>query len=195
MNNKTTLAIFDFDGTLTRGDSFYFFLKIIRGKGFFVLSFLLQLPNLLLYKTKLRTAQNAKQSVINKFLKGQPISSISEKIEAHTPHLNYNPKAIDKLLWHQNKGHHVVVVSASPTCFLEAFCQQYHVDLIATDLETNKGVFTGKLSSKNCNGIEKLNRLKKHYRLADFNIIYAYGDTKGDLYMLNQAHYAFFRVF
>jgi len=47
----------------------------------------------------------------------------------------------------------------------------------------------------NCNGKEKVSRIKEAFNLADFETVYAYGDSSGDKEMLAIATHAHFRPF
>lgn len=52
--------------------------------------------------------------------------------------------------------------------------------MISTKLEIRDGFITGKLSTKNCYGIENVNRMKENYDLNKFDYIFAYRDSSGD---------------
>lgn len=39
---------------------------------------------------------------------------------------------------------------------------------------------TGRLLTKNCYGIKKVNRIKEKYVLEEYNYIYVHGDSNGD---------------
>jgi len=89
----------------------------------------------------------------------------------------------------------VVIVSASLGYWLRPLCDQNNLELIATKLEILEGKVTGNLLTKNCYGIEKVNRIKEIYALEDFETIYAYGDSRGDREMLKIAHKASYKPF
>ena len=105
------------------------------------------------------------------------------------------PKAIEKINWHKNQGHKVVVVSASIECWLRPWCEKNNLELIATKLEIKDDIVTGKLLSKNCYGVEKVNRIKELYNLEKYDYIYAYGDSSGDKRMLEISHEKFYKPF
>ena len=105
------------------------------------------------------------------------------------------PDAINRIAWHKKKKHTVVVVSASIESWLKPWCEKNELSLIATRMCFENDIVTGRFSSKNCNGIEKVNRIKKEYNLTDFNYIYAYGDSVGDKQMLSCANESFYKPF
>ena len=104
-------------------------------------------------------------------------------------------KAIERLNWHKKQGHKIVVVSASIDCWLRPWCNKNSLELIATKLEIKNEMITGNLLTKNCYGVEKVNRIKEIYNLKDFEYIYAYGDSSGDKEMLSIANESFYKPF
>ncbi len=49
------------------------------------------------------------------------------------------------------------------------------------------------IQGKNCNGREKVKRIKNEYDIESFDKIYAYGDSNGDKPMLEMADIKYFR--
>ena len=70
-----------------------------------------------------------------------------------------------------------------------------NLELIATRLEIKNNKLTGKFASKNCYGMEKVNRIKKNYNLDNYEVVYAYGDSMGDHQMLDLADIKYYRTF
>jgi HAD superfamily hydrolase (TIGR01490 family) len=191
-------AFFDFDGTITKKDSFIDFLKYTNSPFKFWFNFILLSPVLVLFKLRLISNERAKQIVLSMFFKGENIVDFKKK--AYNYAVNQLPKtvkknAMDKILWHKQQNHRVVVVSASLKCWLSPWCEQNEIELIATELEERDGFLTGKLATKNCFGKEKVKRIKEKYSLNENDIIYAYGDSVGDREMLQLATYPNYRVF
>ena len=79
----------------------------------------------------------------------------------------------------------IVVVSASINNYLKPWCDKLGFELISTELETVDGKLTGKFSTPNCNGFEKVIRINKKYNLSNYEEIHVFGNSKGDLPMLN----------
>ena len=69
------------------------------------------------------------------------------------------------------------------------------MELIATKLASENNRLTGKFATKNCSGVEKLNRIKENYNLDNYKTIYAYGNSKGDKEMLTIADKKFYKYF
>jgi len=193
-----SLALFDFDGTITTKDSLTDFIQFSVGKKSYYKGLLILSPLLFTYSLKLIPNNIAKEKLIAHFFKGWDVTKFEEiaakysleKIDAIT-----RPKAINKILWHKKQGHKIVIVSASIDLWLKPWCEKHNIDLIATSLEFKNSQFTGKFASKNCHGIEKVNRIHEVYRLSDFDTVYAYGDSSGDKQMLSIAGKPYFKPF
>ena len=192
------IVFFDFDGTITTDDSLLKFIRFVVGDRRFLLGLIVLSPMLVLYKLKLIPNYKAKQYMLSWFFKGMSKDDFLKVANEYSlVHIDkiLRPKAIEKINWHKNQGHKVVVVSASIECWLRPWCEKNGLELIATKLEIKDDIVTGKLLSKNCYGVEKVNRIKEIYNLKDFEYIYSYGDSSGDKQMLELAHEKFYKPF
>ena len=192
------IAFFDFDGTITTDDSLLKFIRFVVGDRRFLLGLVVLSPMLVLYKLKLIPNYKAKQYMLSWFFKGMSKDAFLKVANEYSlVHIDkiLRPKAIEKINWHKNQGHKVVVVSASIECWLRPWCEKNSLELIATKLEIKDDIVTGKLLSKNCYGVEKVNRIKELYDLEIFDYIYAYGDSSGDKQMLEISHEKFYKPF
>lgn len=196
-SNKV-LALFDFDGTLSSGDSLVLFLRYIYGDRLFYLGVLNCVPTLIAWRMRLLSNGVAKETLLKWFLEGVRVSDIIEKAECFSKNKlmrHLKVAAVDRLKWHQRLGHEVVVVSASAELWLNGLCNALDVKLIATQLEVVDGVYSGRFEGKNCNGDEKVLRVQSCYNTSEYAEIYAYGDSKEDLPMLMLATHPFYRKF
>lgn len=95
----------------------------------------------------------------------------------------------DKLLYHKNKGHKVIIISGSPEFLVGKMAEKYGIeDYKGSVYEVNEnGIFTGKVipmwdaKSKN----KAIAEFCKKYDI-DLEKSYAYGDTTGDLTMFKK---------
>lgn len=198
MKKKTSIAFFDFDGTITTNDSFLGFLRYFAGTFRFYLGLLSVSPYIVLFLLGLIKDYHLKTRVCRFFLKGKLLTELEEK--AHFYGRNILPKmirkgAIKKIRWHRKSNHQVVIVSASFRDWLIPFCKKYQLDLIATKLESKDGILTGNLQGANCKGLEKVTRIKQKYDLNNYDMVYAYGDSSGDREMLQMADEGFYKPF
>jgi phosphatidylglycerophosphatase C len=192
------LTLFDFDGTITKKDSLVDFIQFAVGKPKYYIGLLKLSPMLLVFSLKLIPNYIAKEKLISYFFKNL-IQSDFDKL-AYTYSIGYldqivRPLAMEKIKWHQEQGHHVVIVSASMECWLKPWCNKNNLQLLATKLEVIDKKLTGKFLTKNCHGAEKVNQIKKSYNLSDYDYIYVYGDSSGDQEMLALADESFYKPF
>jgi len=196
--SRDDLALFDFDGTITSQDSLILFIRYAKGNLATALGILLLAPMLIAFKCKLIPNYKTKQWLFTYFFKGMSEAIFNQKAaEFSLKQLEtiLRPEAIKKINWHKAQGHKIIVISASIENWLKPWCDQNQLALIATTLEIKNGHLSGKFQSKNCYGIEKVNRLKHSYDLNKFKTIYAYGDSRGDRELLEIAHHKFYRRF
>lgn len=194
----TALVLFDFDGTITTRDSLADFIQYATGRFTYYAGLLALSPMLALYKLNLIPNHIAKQKLIAHYFKGWDADYFKkladryslEQIDGIT-----RPRALEKIRWHQEQGHKVVIVSASMECWLKGWCEKQNVDLIATKLEVRDSKLTGKFASRNCYGTEKATGVKQAYDLDLFDRIYAYGDSRGDQELLALADERFYKPF
>lgn len=193
------LALFDFDGTITTKDSLVDFIQYVVGRPAYYLGLLRSSPILSAYALKLIPNHIAKEKLIAYFFKEWDAERFKRETDRYAlKEIDkiIRPQAMEKIRWHQGKGHQVVIVSASVECWLKAWCDKNDIDLIATRLEIKENRLTGRFATKNCYGIEKANRVQESYDLSAYEYIYAYGDSRGDRELLalsDESHYKPFR--
>ena len=192
------IAFFDFDGTITTKDTLLEIIKFQKGKAWFYTGFVLNSPFLIAYKIGLISNQTAKELVLRFFFGKTPVDQFQSKCDefakAELAGL-IRPKAMQEINQLKNKGFEIVIVSASASNWLREWTRANGLSLIATELEVRSQKITGKIIGKNCYGEEKVMRIKKDYDLNNCQDIYCYGDTKGDLPMLNLATIKFYKPF
>lgn len=195
---KPSLALFDFDGTITYKDTFLEFIKFYKGKRKFYIGFALLSPLLISFKLKIFPNWKAKEAVLTYFFKGESLLSFQQQCDAFVKEVVptlLRPKAMEKLQFHISNGDKVVIVSASAENWIRRWADDLNVELIATRLETKNGVLTGKLLGPNCYGPEKVNRIHLSISHKEYENIYAYGDSRGDKELLAFASHPHYRVF
>ncbi|WP_280541595.1 HAD-IB family hydrolase [Chromohalobacter sp. 11-W] len=183
------VAFFDFDGTLTTGDSLMPFLKFVVGTPIYYAKLALLSPVLGAYYAKLLRNDIAKQIVLKQYLGGYHIDelfTLGERFSEEVIPTMLRPEGMERLRWHQAQGHECVLVSASMNVYLKSWAKREHFsEVICTALEVGKeGHVSGKFQGKNCHGKEKLKRVMKWQANCSPIEMYAYGDTSGDIPML-----------
>ena len=194
---KPILAAFDFDGTLTYGDSFFPFLRYLVGNVRYAQAMLILSPVLLGYGLGLVKNHHAKARVLAQFFTGQEVQHIQQCArdfaQYQLPH-RINPVALARLRWHQQHGHRCIIVSASLECYLRPWAASVGVDeVIGSRLGIVDEVYTGDLALPNCYGMEKSRRLTDLLGEREAYTLYAYGDSKGDRELLAMADFSYYR--
>ena len=195
---QKTLALFDFDGTITKKDSFMEFIRFYKGSCSFIIGLIVLSPVLLLYKVKIIKNWKAKERVLTYFFKNEPVKEFCLKCTEFgikiIPAL-VKPEAMQAIMCHLGQGDRAIVISASFEYWLVDWCKSMKLELIGSKLEVRNGLITGKIEGRNCYGIEKVIRLKQYLDISQFSEIYAYGDSKGDLPLLELANHRFYQSF
>lgn len=198
MAENDTLALFDFDGTLTHGDTFIKFIKFTHTGFAFWIGILLLSPILVMYKMGLIKNYKAKKIMFSYYFKGMPYDKFTQLGQTFCatklPKL-LKKEGLEKIKWHQENNHRVILVTASIKEWIAPWCKAINMELISTEAELTNDKISGRFATPNCYGIEKVNRIKSLLNLNDYSTIYAYGDTKGDKEMLSIAQFPHFKPF
>jgi HAD superfamily hydrolase (TIGR01490 family) len=195
---RPVLAVFDFDGTLTRHDSFVPFLKFAFGKREFNRRLLrLALPSLRFVARRM-SRDELKAQLIRTFLSGVKLEWLQQHAASYCaqawPRL-MRPSGLLAIEAELKSAAVVTLCSASPALVLQPFADRLGVKLIGTELEVVDGVLTGHITGNNCRCEYKVLRLEAVYgSLLQFRIR-AWGDTRGDHELLAAAEDAHWRHF
>ena len=183
-----SIAVFDFDGTLTKKDTLLEFIKFACGTWNFYIVFLLYSPILILMKLHIFPNWKAKQMIFSHLFKGMEYKRFQDlgRQFANIIESFRREEIIEKLREHIKKGDTVYVISASIDEWVRPWCDALGVkDVLGTKIEvSSNGFITGKFLTKNCYGQEKVNRLLQIEPARNDYYLYAYGDSRGDREML-----------
>ena len=188
------IAAFDFDGTLTDGGSVFGFLSALTGRRKVVNAAMTLLPQLA--HTAIaggEVADRTKERLFEMVLSGIETSRFEAvSAEFAKQHLAGHLRADvhRRLQWHQQRGDHTVIVSASPERYVAEAARLMDVEqALATRLATRDGRLTGRYDGKNCRGEEKLRRLREWTAQLEAPTarLWVYGNSRGDLRMMRAA--------
>ena len=191
IKSKNKIYIFDFDNTLSNRDSFVRFTLQMFNFSLFMkywISVILLFP--FYPKSKLKES-------FFKNLKGMEIKEFDSICH------NFYKKRMMKLIKPSfliyleliDDDSDIVVVSASIKNYLKPWCDEMGFDLISTEIEVLNGKLTGRFSTPNCNGKEKVRRIKEKYDLSEFVEIHVFGNSKGDFPMLELGTHKYYKFF
>ena len=182
------LAIFDIDKTFVCGDSFKWFCWFaLRRKGVRLRRlFGLALDTFMYLVGRLDVA--AFKISLTKALLG---SEEKAKLTAMTQEFlqcvllkRVHTVAVDRLRWHKQENHLIVVLSASPDLYLNQLGTRFGADsVICTKFLDENEHFEGKIYGINCKGEEKRRRLLEEYAGCDvdWDQSYGYGNSAEDV--------------
>ncbi len=197
---RRVVAVFDLDGTLTRSDTLFPFLRFTVGDLAFALRLPLVLPILAAMALKLLSRQRAKELVLALFLRGIPRAVLMVRGETFARERMaalLRKSAMEKLAWHKARGHHCVLASASLTAYVEPWARIAGFDdVFATELQWDEqGRATGRIHGENCRGEEKVRRLQASFGDLAALTLHGYGDSDADRHFLDLCKEAHFRPF
>lgn len=175
----------------------FLYLKFYNSSKYYV-QFAKHIPLFILLKLKLADAEKVKKSFISAILKGESKSKIDQKtqqfFEENFPKI-FRQNALEFIEKIDRKNAESYLVTASLDIWVQPFADHFHFKLLATEAEFKDDIFTGNFSTSNCNGAEKVNRIRKATEGAKYDKTIAFGDTSGDRPMLNFAQESYYRFF
>lgn len=188
------VAAFDFDGTLTTGDTVVPFLRRFGRTGRLAGTAVRQawpIGNGIVRRDRDRLRAIATAGA----LRGVSADDLAATASRHADWIiaeRLRPDTVARLGWHRRQGHRVVIVSASYEAYLDHVAEHLGVQgVLGTRLELDDGRCTGRLLGANCRGAEKVERLQSW--LADHDLerdqitLWAYGDSPGDRELLESS--------
>ena len=191
------LYCFDFDGTLTYKDTMFLYLQFYDASKFRI-QFIKHIPLFILLKMNLLEADKVKRSFVSSVLKGQTKSKIEKKsqqfFDQYYPEI-FRENALDFIKNIDHTQTDCYIVSASLDIWVRPFAEKFGMKLLATQAAFENNIFTGKFVGKNCNGLEKVNRIKEAINEKKYDKTIAFGDTSGDQEMLDWADEGQFKFF
>jgi phosphatidylglycerophosphatase C len=156
---------------------------------------------LVAYALRLMSNHRAKARLLHVSLAGRQLADIGRLADDFVQHdlpALWHPWTLRQLTQHQQLGHRCVIVSASPGIYLHAVAAHLQVDaVLCTEMEWQGDALTGRLTTPNCHGLEKVRRLQAWLDATlgpdAKTVLHAYGDTQGDKPMLRLADHAWYR--
>lgn len=211
---KKKIYCFDFDGTLTTSDTLLEFIKYAKGRGRFLMVFLMYSPLLVLMKLHLYPNWKAKQQIFAHLFAGMRIEkfdALCRGFAEESQHL-LRPKGITLMHEALVAGAQVFIVSASIDNWVRPFFEIRNlkgIQVLGTQIEVVDGKLTGRFKTRNCYGEEKVNRIIQtlttnqapggdtvpQNSIRSQYEIEAFGDSRGDKEMLAFAHQGHYKPF
>lgn len=187
---KKLIAAFDFDGTIYKKDSFLEFAKFALSPFWFIKGVLLAMPVIIRWKSGFIDSSKAKERLFSLFYKNLNLKDMEGKAELFADEVdkNLNQEVMGHLRHMKTKDAEIIIVSASPGFWIAPWAKRHGITtLITTEAETVDGLFTGKFSTPNCKGDEKVKRILERFPVRSDYYMEAWGDSDDDLPMLKFA--------
>lgn len=192
MSHKSTekrqVVVFDFDGTITRRDTFLLFIAFTHGQMRLYAGLLLNIHWFIAHFV-FRTISNEilKQRIFAYFFHGMKYEIFRQYGQSFANHIEKfeNHKIVGILDSNVKTGNTVFVISASIYEWIQPWCKKHGVEnVISTRIEVVNGILTGRFSSKNCYGPEKATRLLLAEPNRNEYVLTIYGNSSGDKEMM-----------
>jgi phosphatidylglycerophosphatase C len=186
------LALFDFDGTLTRRDTLLPFLRHTVGTAHFCTGMVAMSPTLAGYACRMIKNDRAKERMLVHFLGGMNASDLKLTGQAFAreslPAL-LRPDMMNVLAQHLKDSDECVLVSASLDLYVEPWGQAHGFSaVLCSQLAIDpSGQVSGRFQGENCYGRVKAARITEWLNGRVPMHITAYGDSAGDTEMLRMA--------
>ncbi len=188
------IAAFDFDGTLSRRDTFLPFAASLVGRRRLTTATARALSSTA--RSRPWSRDRFKVAFCQRILSGRDRSTIETVGARHAAAVldhGMRPAALRRLAWHHEQGHRVVIVSASLDAYLGPVARSLDTDLLCTVIDYDVADrATGRLVGGNCRAAEKARRLRTW--IAEQGLagpVWAYGDSDGDVELLESADHPF----
>jgi len=179
-----TIVAFDFDGTLTKKDSFIEFIKFSKGKAIFFLNLPFLFFIWMSIQLKIINIDIAKERMFNHFFKGMSLREFNIKCESFSSVIDkvLKKEAIKTINGFKKPNYKIMIVSASIENWIQPWASKKGIDIvIATKIErNNQNILTGRFNSKNCKGEEKVHRILEMFPNRESYKLISFGNSIGD---------------
>lgn len=198
MSSETTkrrVAAFDFDGTLTRRDTLPRFARFAVGNCRYLSALVKALPAIVAWKLGRITNGQAKERLFGYLYKGMTEETFRRLCRGFVPLIDSDlrPDIMEKFNAHLAAGDAVYIVTASNVGRVKGWAADKGVKaVLGTEAEVSAdGRLTGRFSTPNCYGEEKVRRLLQCEPNREEYVLYAYGDSHGDDALLAAADFPY----
>jgi phosphatidylglycerophosphatase C len=187
------VAAFDFDKTLSTRDNVLPFLRVAVGRPRLTRALFTITPRLAAAAIDSGRRDRAKAALVRHTLTGYDADRLDEiagEFAADVCDRHLRADVLERVTWHRDQGHEIVLVSASLASYLRPIAARLGIGtVLATELEVVDQRLTGRLAGPNVRGHEKVRRLDAWIGTAPVDL-WAYGDSASDDALLARADHA-----
>lgn len=183
------VAFFDFDGTLVKGDSLLPFLGFVAGWPKLAAAFTKSVLKPEAGHPDTRTG--IKAELLKRTLSNVPEARARTAAQKLAPLRHWKEPAHGALLRLKKEGATIVVATGALELYIGRLLEGLPIDkIIATDMEAQDGILTGRWAGGNCVRAEKARRVDAYIKThGPFDEIHGYGNAPHDLPMLALCHF------
>ena len=200
---RPVVAAFDFDGTITDGDTLLPFLVRAFGRARVGSTFAALGLHAVAFALGRISIDAFKVRVLRRLVAGDSVERLRTLGEAHARGVRrrFRIEAVERIEWHRGQGHRLVLVSSTLDLYLAAVASDLGFDdVLCTRLAVEQGRdgsarFTGLLEGADCTGAEKVRRLQALVGDLRGVELHAYGNSAGDRELLAAADHPHYRAF
>ena len=187
----SSLALFDFDGTITWSDTWTPFMRTATRPWRLAAGRVVLAPVFVGYRLGFISASRGRRLAARVAYTGEAAADIRRRGSDYAARVlpdRVRPAALERIEWHRSRGDDVVVVSGSLDVYLKPWCEERGLACICTTLEERDGRLTGRYVDGDCSGAEKVRRVLQRYDVSRYELVYAYGDSAEDKDLIELAH-------
>jgi HAD superfamily hydrolase (TIGR01490 family) len=177
------IAFFDFDGTLSRRDSFLAFIRFAVGRAAYWRGLAWLSPWVLLHYLGRCSNDKLKARFFGYYFGGRAeteLQAVGEQFAATCLPRLVRPALLARLRGHRAQDHRVVVLTASSPLWLAGWARAEGVELVGTAFEVRDGHYTGRLAGPNCHGERKRQLVAEYLARHPGLPTYGYGNLPAD---------------
>lgn len=200
LTTAPVIAAFDFDGTISYGDTLLPFIRFCYGSLQLATALTATIPTAFGFAVGLRSRVELKESLLTHSFRGETMEQLrrwGETFASGPLDRHLRASSLERLRWHQQQGHGCLLISANLGSYLRPWAMSLGFDgALCSELAVDAdGLITGKLDGANCWGEEKTRRLFALLapRPRHSYTLYAYGDSRGDQQLLAAADHPCYR--
>lgn len=188
------LVFFDLDGTIFKGQSQQYLIFYLYNKGWLgFYKLIILLFWFFGYKLHIFKDLNWPLGYSFDIIRNRRIEEVKKLFNSFYDEIlqfKFNDIALKKLKEHQQTGDRIVLISSCVKPLAELAANKLGIrEVISTELEKEKGLYTGKIKGEIVYGRKKAEIIKEKFIVKELKNSYAYADHYSDIFLLELVDY------
>lgn len=195
-NKKSSIVVFDFDGTITNKDSFNDFLITTFGLSKFLFVFIPLIPFVIAYKLGLVSNKRSQEIIVTHYFKNMTSENFNKICTTYAkvklPRI-IKQSALEEIEKHDKNGSVLVIVSSSLTNWIKYWARTHKIRFVlGSEAEIVNHRLTGKIKDY-CAGKRKATKFLESFPNRKNYTLVSYGDSRNDKYLFKISNKYYFR--